>query len=233
MKVKELVQRTVELYEELARVPEKHQEIRNEIVELNIKLVPHILQKYKPYTEDMYQEGCIGLIKAADSYSIEKQVPFVNYACLCIEREIQLAHKYSSRRIEYKAKNKISSFDAPCTLDNGDEVSLYDTIEDCNSSSAFDTLVVEMDIKELYEECILPCIDEYAQRGRNKSTIDIEQWTILEIKYIMELAAEDSQRRRLTFTAIAEELGTTTQNIRTRHQRVMEMIRVRYLELQK
>ena len=69
------------------------QMVRNKIVELNLRLVPHVLKKYTPYTDDQLQVGYIGLIVAADTYNVDRNVPFASYACFCIERHLQMEYK--------------------------------------------------------------------------------------------------------------------------------------------
>ena len=59
-----------------------------------------MLKKYRPYSDDNFQNGCLGLIQAAESYQPIKGVPFHNFACFCIERSIQLAFKKQQRLIE-------------------------------------------------------------------------------------------------------------------------------------
>ena len=64
-------------------------DIANKVVVLNMPLVHTVLSKYKPYTEDQVQIGYLGLISASRTYKITRGVPFYNYACFCIEREIK------------------------------------------------------------------------------------------------------------------------------------------------
>lgn len=47
--------------------------------------------------EDLYQEGCIGLIQAADNWSEDKGTPFVSYAYGCIKHEICHVIRYRTR----------------------------------------------------------------------------------------------------------------------------------------
>ena len=53
---------------------------RNKVVEYNLRLVAHVLKKYRPYTDDQYQAGCMGLILAVDTFDEERGITFANYA---------------------------------------------------------------------------------------------------------------------------------------------------------
>ena len=64
---------------------------RNKLIEHNLRLVMHIAKKYAGDNEkedDLFSIGTIGLIKAIDSYSIEKEVKLATYAARCIDNEI-------------------------------------------------------------------------------------------------------------------------------------------------
>ena len=58
---------------------------RNALIEKNMRLVAHIVKKYtsteRDYiNEDFISVGTIGLIKAVDSFDIERNVRFSTYA---------------------------------------------------------------------------------------------------------------------------------------------------------
>ena len=59
----------------------------------NLKLVPHIVQRYfhasiKRYEDDLIAMGNLGLVKAARTYDPSRGVKFTTYACKCIWQEI-------------------------------------------------------------------------------------------------------------------------------------------------
>lgn len=224
MKVREMLELTKALFEKMERVDteEERRDIRNQVVELNIRLVPHMLKKYRPYTDDMYQNACIGLIKAADSYDLTRGVPFPNYACFCVTRELQLRHKYEARTFEYQCGFNLSSLQEIYGFDGTEDVSLEDQIADESAEAAFMAIFQQAGLDSLFYNCILPAIDGMASR---ECSLDMDLWKNLEIQYIFEMAQERNRGRRLTFTAMAKQLGTTTQNIRTRHARLMDTIK--------
>lgn len=195
---------------------------RNEIVEMNIRLVPHILKKYQPYTEDMYQTACLGLIRAVDEYNTDRRVPFASFACLCIESELGNTWKKGQRTFESRLGSALEHLDADRTMENGDVTDKYDAIADPSAEDAFNRLFEAVGLDELFHEVINPIIEVYGTRSQG---MDMLQWRQLEILYIFEMAHVDSSHRRLTFTAMAKQLGTTTQNIRTRHSKVVDKVK--------
>lgn len=201
---------------------EERREIRNEVVVNNLRLVTQVLKKYGYFSPDKFQNGCIGLLKAADTFNIDKGVPFHNYAAFCIETEIRLAFKRVNRMFESKHKGYLDSLDAPAEYGNGDTANKHDLITDPLSEQEFDEILEEAGIDTLFYDIIIPCIDEYGQRSKD---LDMEQWRALELQYFLEMSAVDSQRQRITFTEMARRLGSTPQNIRSRHKKVLELVR--------
>lgn len=199
-------------------------EIRNVIVVENLRLVTQVLKKYGYFSQDKFQNGCVGLLKAAETFDSSKGVPFSNYACACIETEIRLTFKRMNRAFEGKKQGFLDSLDAPMRLVNGDEVDRYETIPDPYSEQELDALINEAEVDTLFYDIIIPCIEEYGVRAKD---IDMALWRQLEIQYFVELSMEHSQRQRITLTHMAKMLGTTTQNMRVRHKKVLELIRAR------
>lgn len=76
------------------------------------EITDYILEKYKPLvrkktnamyliggeTEDLIQEGMIGLFKAIRDYSFEKEASFSTFAELCISRQLYSALEASNRK---------------------------------------------------------------------------------------------------------------------------------------
>lgn len=76
------------------------------------KLMDYILDKYKPLvrkkanavfliggeTDDLIQEGMIGLFKAVRDYDVEKEASFFSFAELCITRQLYKAVEASNRK---------------------------------------------------------------------------------------------------------------------------------------
>lgn len=202
---------------------ELRREIRNVVVVDNMRLVTHVLKKYGYFSPDKFQNGCVGLLKAADTFDPEKEVPFSNYAAFCIEMEIRMAFKKQSQKIESKAKGFLDSLDAQIAADEG-QLDKHEAIADPYAETEFDALVEEAEIHTLFYDIVIPAVKDYGTRTRD---IDMDLWQKLTIQYFVEMSLEQSQRQRLTLTAMAKELGTTTQNLRVRHKKVMAAIRKR------
>ena len=65
---------------------------KNELINGNLKLVLSILKKYNNRTDnmdDLFQVGCVGLIKAIENFNLEHEVKFSTYAVPMILGEIK------------------------------------------------------------------------------------------------------------------------------------------------
>jgi len=74
------------------RVKKGDQRAREALVEGNIRLVLSILQRFKNRGEsldDLFQVGCIGLLKAIDNFQLEHEVNFSTYAVPMVIGEIK------------------------------------------------------------------------------------------------------------------------------------------------
>ena len=68
------------------------QTIKEELINGNLKLVLSILKKYNNRTDnmdDLFQVGCIGLIKAIDNFDLSHEVKFSTYAVPMILGEVK------------------------------------------------------------------------------------------------------------------------------------------------
>jgi hypothetical protein len=224
---------TSELFSQLAKAREvgytmqAQRDIRNEIVVKNMRLVTVTLQKYGSFSPDKFQNGCVGLLKAAETFDISRNVPFSSYACFCIEMEVRAAWSKQNRAFEGKKAGFLDSLDEVSGYDDSKETSRYESVEDPYGESDIDQLLQDAEVDTLFYKIIIPSIEEYGVRSKD---IDVMRWRELEIQYFMELSMVKSQRQRLTFSAMAKELGTVTQNLRTRHKKVMELIRQKCVE---
>ena len=64
---------------------------RSKLIEHNLRLVAHIVKKYYVTykdQDDLISIGTIGLIKAIDSFDVEKGARFATYAGKCLQNEI-------------------------------------------------------------------------------------------------------------------------------------------------
>lgn len=104
---------------------------KNELIEGNLKLVLSILRKYTNRTDnmdDLFQVGCIGLIKAIDNFDLQHEVKFSTYAVPMILGEVKrYLRDNNSVRIARSIKDtsyKVSRLKEKLTLDLGKEPSI-------------------------------------------------------------------------------------------------------------
>lgn len=97
-------------------------EARNKLVEHNLRLVAHIIKKYygiQSEQDDLVSIGTIGLIKAINSFDINKNIRLSSYASRCIENEILMhfrSAKKSSQDISLNETIDIDKDGNPLTL---------------------------------------------------------------------------------------------------------------------
>ncbi|HLT57517.1 MAG: RNA polymerase sporulation sigma factor SigG [Limnochordales bacterium] len=98
----------------LARVREGDKEARAELIQGNLRLVLSVIQRFNNRGEnvdDLFQVGCIGLMKAIDNFDLSQNVKFSTYAVPMIIGEIRrylrdnnpIRVSRSLRDIAYKA----------------------------------------------------------------------------------------------------------------------------------
>ena len=99
---------------------------RNILIERNLRLVVYIAKKFESAginVEDLISIGTIGLIKAINTFKIEKNIKLATYASRCIENEILMYLRRTS-----KQKSEVS-FDEPLNVDwDGNELLLSDIL---------------------------------------------------------------------------------------------------------
>ena len=98
----------------------------NNEVEKNLPLVSHVLNKYfHKWDEDMFQTGCLGLIRAVQTYDPTKSTCRSTYYVSCIKNEIGKEIRYSNRKKRGREFTTIS-LNEPIGEEN---LSVIDTIE--------------------------------------------------------------------------------------------------------
>ncbi|HYF95025.1 MAG TPA: RNA polymerase sporulation sigma factor SigE [Symbiobacteriaceae bacterium] len=100
--------------------------VKNTLIERNLRLVVYIARKFDNtgiWVEDLVSIGTIGLIKAVKTFDPGKKIKLATYASKCIENEILMYLRRSSRtRAEV-------SFDEPLNKDwEGNELLLSDVM---------------------------------------------------------------------------------------------------------
>lgn len=102
------------------------QEARAVLIERNLRLVVYIAKKFENAgvnVEDLISIGTIGLIKAVNTFKVEKNIKLATYASRCIENEILM---YLRRDVKRKSE---VSLDEPLNVDwDGNELLLSDIL---------------------------------------------------------------------------------------------------------
>ena len=112
----------------LERMSRGDRAARNELVEHNLRLVAHIVKKYYAVSgeqDDLISIGTIGLIKAVETYNLEKKTKFATYASRCIENEILMY--FRARR---KTAGDVSLEDPLDTDRDGNSLTLMELVSD-------------------------------------------------------------------------------------------------------
>ena len=132
----------------LKRGKEGDQTARNMLIEHNMRLVAHVVKKYQCQdydTEDLLSAGTIGLIKAVNTFDVDKGSRLATYAARCVENEILMLLRAGKKRAK-----EVSLFEPIGTDKDGETVSLVDVIE-MENPKTIDQLILDQDIKELYQ----------------------------------------------------------------------------------
>ena len=128
---------------------DKDEYAKEVLIERNMRLVAHIAKKYNNANEDqddLISIGTIGLIKAIETYNVEKGTRLATYASKCIENEILM-----NIRSNKKNKVQVSLQDPIGTDKEGNEISLIDVLG-TDIDYILDQVELKVQIKKLYEQ---------------------------------------------------------------------------------
>ena len=84
----------------IERLTQDDEEAKSELIERNLRLVVYIAKKFDNTNidiEDLISVGTIGLIKAVNSFDGSKKIKIATYASRCIENEILMYLRKSSK----------------------------------------------------------------------------------------------------------------------------------------
>lgn len=176
------------------------------LIEHNLRLVAYISKKFegcKIEMEDLISIGAVGLIKAVRTFKLDKNIRLATYASRCIENEILMKLRKTS-----KIKNDVS-LDNPLSEDNeGNELVLGDIIP------SGDDIVEEIVDKPSDNDLLHKFINNLSARERE----------IMILRYGL------FGRQELTQREVAQRLGISQSYISRLEKRILEDMKV---ELQK
>lgn len=140
----------------LERFRQGDQRARELLIERNMRLVAHIIKKYnfaEQEMEDLLSIGTIGLIKAVNTFDVERGNKLSSYAAKCIDNEILMM-----LRSEKKRSREISLYEPIGTDKEGNEINLMDIVE-MDEKEISEMIAYKEDVKQLYQ-ALKTCLKE-------------------------------------------------------------------------
>ncbi len=167
----------------------------------NLRLVVYIAKKFEGSgngLEDLISIGTIGLIKAVNTFSKEKNIKLATYASRCIENEILMFLRKSSQY-----KNEIS-IDEPLNVDwDGNELLLSDVLGTEND-------IVNVNIENQVEHQLLrSLIASLPERERE----------IMEMRFGLKTGVEMTQKD------VADKIGISQSYISRLEKKIIKRLR--------
>ena len=180
--------------------------LKKVLVERNLRLVVYIAKKFESTginIEDLISIGTVGLMKAANTFSPEKNIKLATYASHCIENEILMYIRKTSGQ-----KREIS-IDEPLNVDwDGNELLLSDVL-------GSDADVVCRRIEEVEErKMVRESVAGLAPRERE----------IIELRFGLSGGRERTQKE------VADLLGISQSYISRLEKKIMERLRLEMSE---
>lgn len=170
----------------IARLDENSKDVKNILIEHNLRLVVYIAKKFENTNvgaEDLISIGTIGLIKAINTFKPDKKIKLATYASRCIENEILMyLRKNSNRKVEI-------SIDEPLNVDwDGNELLLSDIL-------GTDADVVCQNIEnEVDKELLFIALDKLSPREKR----------IMELRFGVRGAAAKTQKEVANMLGISQ-----------------------------
>lgn len=133
-----------------------NKEAKEVLITRNLRLVAHISKKYtnsNEEAEDLISIGTIGLIKAIDTFNVDKGIRLATYASKCIENEILM-----NIRSNKKTKMQVSLQDPIGVDKEGNAIRLIDILG-TDTDYVIDKVELKIKINKLYEK-IEKCLTE-------------------------------------------------------------------------
>ncbi|MBR4177769.1 MAG: sigma-70 family RNA polymerase sigma factor [Bacilli bacterium] len=147
---------------------------RNKLIEHNLRLVVFLSKKYdNPLydLEDLVSIGSIGLIKAINTYKLDKNIKLATYASRCIDNEILMFLRKNKRRMTEVSFEDSINFDS-----EGNELRIedvYGTEDDIVQKSIENKdnkILLESEVKKLNERDKDIIEQRYGLFGRKELT---------------------------------------------------------------
>lgn len=174
----------------------------DKLIEHNLRLVVYIAKKFENSSidfEDLISIGSVGLIKAVKTFNLDKNIKLATYACRCIENEILMQLRKTSKT------TKDISFDKPLSMDKeGNQLLLSDVLP------SDEDIVVKVVDESADKQMVHMLIEGLNQRERE----------IMILRY--GLTGQDE----LTQKEVADKLGISQSYISRLEKRILDEMRV-------
>ena len=162
------------------------QKARNKLIEHNLRLVVFLAKKYDNTgtdLEDLVSIGTIGLIKAVNTYRLDKNIKLATYASRCIDNEILMHLRKTKRK-----KGEVSFEDSLSYDSDGNELHLEDVL-----GTEKDIVTKGLD-EELNRNIMLEEIEKLKPRDKE----------IIELRYGLNNKKEMTQKDVATLLGISQ-----------------------------
>jgi len=176
-------------------------EARNILIEHNLRLVVFLAKKYDNTgtdLEDLVSIGTIGLIKAINTYKLDKNIKLATYASRCIDNEILMYLRKTKRK-----KSEVSFEDSLSYDADGNELHLEDVL-----GTEKDIVTKGLD-EELNKTIMLEEIQKLSPRDKE----------IIEFRYGL------NKRKEMTQKDVANLLGISQSYISRIEKKVIKKLK--------
>ena len=174
---------------------------RDILIEHNLRLVVYIARRFdnaKTPIEDLISIGSIGLIKAIETFNADKKIKLATYASRCIENEILIHLRKTSRM-----KGEVS-LDEPLNSDgDGNELLLSDIL------GTDEHLITDDVEKKMERQHMFHAIQKLDERER----------------YIMECRFGLAGKEEMTQKEVADHLGISQSYISRLEKKIIQELR--------
>lgn len=186
----------------MCRLSDNDESAREKLIVHNLRLVVYIAKKFENTTvniEDLISIGTIGLIKAVNTFSVDRKIKFATYASRCIENEILMFLRKASQR-----RNEIS-IEEPLNTDwDGNELLLCDIL-------GSDADIINRDIEQELECNLL--LEEV-------SKLNTREAMIMELRFGLNGNSEHTQKQ------VADLLGISQSYISRLEKKIIKKLKI-------
>ena len=182
---------------------EEGQTAKQKLIEHNLRLVVYIAKKFDNTgvgVEDLISIGTIGLIKSVNTYNPTKNIKLATYASRCIENEILMYLRRTS-----KMKMEVS-IDEPLNVDwDGNELLLSDIL-----GTDDDLIYRDMEL-EVEKKLLKKAVAKLSPRERR----------IIELRY----GLKNKEEQEMTQKEVADLMGISQSYISRLEKKIMKRLR--------